>query len=149
MIQSKLINILARQNTMTSIFVYGTLMSQRIRNGMLRKEHPDFTPAYLKDHQRFSISGVRYPALCRVPGETVEGVLIRNLTEDDVIALDEFEGDEYVRTQVTCNLKDTDEAVDTWVYMWRAGRSDPLLGKVWSHEEFKQVEHVQALEWGV
>ena len=46
-----------------------------------------------QDHERHRVIGVDYPGLVPRPGKSVRGTLVENLTLQDVIRLDAFEGD--------------------------------------------------------
>jgi len=50
-----------------------------------------------QDHERHRVIGVDYPGLVPRPGKSVRGTLVENLTLQDIIRLDAFEGEVYFR----------------------------------------------------
>lgn len=101
------------------------------------------SPATLHNHHRFQIKERSYPALVPKPNSKVDGVLLRGLSSEDQQRLDDFEGDDYIRTLVTVidSRNETtceglllmtlpcivDSCGIAWVYIWSKGASDPLL----------------------
>ncbi|SCV74695.1 BQ2448_7724 [Microbotryum intermedium] len=69
----------------------------------------------------------------------VQGSLVRGLTDEDIAYLDEFEGDEYIRSQVQV-IPSLDPSVapvtaETYIWIAPASRLTPTL---WSFKEFLQ-----------
>ncbi|KAI9511123.1 hypothetical protein F5148DRAFT_1274448 [Russula earlei] len=102
---------------MTAAFFYGTLMHPKILKRVLHNDgsHLKICAAILTGYTRHKIKMADYPAI--LPYErskttllgreltaeerSVRGTLVAGLTARDVMYLDVFEGDEYVRSQVT------------------------------------------------
>ncbi len=73
------------------LFAYGTLLDQRLVQGLL--EHPVADePARLLDFARTELPGLGYPTLVAAPGASVEGLLYRGLSAEDYRRLDAYEG---------------------------------------------------------
>lgn len=60
-----------------------------------------------------------YPAIVAKAGATVRGLALRGLSEAELTALDEYEGEEYERIPVTIRVRERN--AKAWVYIWRAG----------------------------
>ena len=105
---------------MESLFVYGTLMPNCPNGHVLENIIGKFVPATVKGHligAGWSAS-MGYPGIKLDPdGDTVHGYLFysRNL-DDHWEFLDEFEGDEFVRTEVTAERYDELE-IETFIYV--------------------------------
>ncbi len=82
-----------------SVFTYGSLMFEpvwaRVVTGRYRS-----VPAVLHGFRRQRVRGATYPSLMRCAGAAVEGLLYLDVTDDDIAALDRFEGAGYRRIAV-------------------------------------------------
>lgn len=96
-------------------FFYGTLMApevlHRVCHGSSSPDNPIFAthnlktyPAILPNHQRHRVKGADYPAILPHPTSAVRGTYVTGLTDSDIWRLDIFEGSEYERVKVTCEL---------------------------------------------
>ena len=111
--------------------------------------------AWAVGYHRYCIRDRSYPALCAGEEQTdrrdvivVQGVLVLDLSENDLHALDSFEGPEYVRSAIKVRL-DNEDTVDAFTYLWAKGRSDPQLYGMWSFErDFLPKEEITLKEWG-
>jgi gamma-glutamylcyclotransferase (GGCT)/AIG2-like uncharacterized protein YtfP len=105
---------------MESLFVYGTLMPNCPNGHVLENITGKFVPATVQGNligAGWSAS-MGYPGIKLVPnGDTVHGYLFysRNI-DDHWNYLDEFEGDEFVRTEVSVERYDELD-VDTYIYV--------------------------------
>ncbi|WP_052715911.1 gamma-glutamylcyclotransferase family protein [Devosia chinhatensis] len=79
------------------LFAYGTLQDQGILEAVLGRPVAPlaFSPASLPHHRVVTYPGRPYPALIPDAGAHASGTLISGLADDDYIALDAFEGNEY------------------------------------------------------
>jgi gamma-glutamylcyclotransferase (GGCT)/AIG2-like uncharacterized protein YtfP len=81
------------------LFVYGTLMVPEVM-----REASGFQgsgiPAVLPDHRCRLVRGEVYPAVCPHAGDSVEGLVYRGLTVEQLSLLDTFEGEFYERHTV-------------------------------------------------
>jgi len=104
---------------METLFVYGTLMPNCPNGHVLENIIGKFVPATVTGNligAGWSAS-MGYPGIKLDPdGDTVHGYLFysRNL-DDHWEFLDEFEGEEFVRTEVTVERYDEME-IDTYIY---------------------------------
>jgi gamma-glutamylcyclotransferase (GGCT)/AIG2-like uncharacterized protein YtfP len=143
---------------MTNLFVYGSLMSPRVLAHVIGHAHSNVVPAKAKGFHRFCIKERSYPALCRVSSssfvggsvnDTVEGMLVMGLSDKDIQILDDFEGEDYVRTAIKVTLADGKTQVDTFTYLWAKGNTDSLLHGEWSFErDFVPKEDETLRLWG-
>ena len=117
-----------------SLFCYGTLMMPAIREWVMNK-NLTHCEAELKNHRRFCVKGKSYPGITYAEGQLVKGVLIENLTSEDWLRLDEFEGIEYQRIEVEVQL--TDRTFLTQVYLYRENYHDQITLEDWSPEKLK------------
>ena len=105
---------------METLFVYGTLMPNCPNGHVLENITGKFIPATVRGNligAGWSAS-MGYPGIKLDPqGDTVHGYLFysRNL-DDHWDYLDEFEGDEFVRTEVTVERYDELD-IDTFIYV--------------------------------
>jgi len=127
-------------------------MSPRVLAHVIGHPHDRTVKASLKGFHRYCIQDRTYPALCRSEKTdvVVHGVLVTDLSDEDVRALDDFEGSDYIRTAVQVTLADgTGKVVDTYAYLWAKGESDPELYGTWSFEkDFLPREEETLRGWG-
>ena len=125
-------------------------------------------PALLKGYTRHRVVDCDYPAITPDAGAEshqingspsntsdacVRGTYVSGLTDVDVWRLDIFEGDQYKRVNISCNLLSAStsngemgsdgaetqlgEIVEAETYEWRDG-SDKLEPREWDFEEFRR-----------
>ncbi|KAG2400184.1 Proteasome subunit beta type-6 [Vigna angularis] len=87
---------------------------------------------------RFKIKGRVYPAVLPVHNDKVNGRVLLGLSGVELHILDEFEDDEYTRTDVEVFLEDKSEKMQVYAYVW-GNRNDPNLYSEWDFEEWKQI----------
>lgn len=129
-------------HVVTTIFCYGTLMSETVYRQVLGDIPLEVVDADLDGYQRLQVRNQLYPAI--IPNETssVHGKLLNVPAEDlnDALArLDAFEGVDqklYKRIPVTVTETDTKKTCDAWTYVW--DRSETLLDhqQEWTLEKF-------------
>ncbi|KAG0165845.1 hypothetical protein DFQ28_005238 [Apophysomyces sp. BC1034] len=136
---------------MTAAFCYGTLMSTdvlcRVLYGPLAtpetKDHLlraiRIRPALLRGHRRFAVKNLDYPGVIRtnLPEDTVQGILVENLTEMNVTRLDAYEGEQYERCHAQVTVLPGEDSMDCYVYIWTAGQ-EQLEDHDWELEDFIQ-----------
>lgn len=118
---------------------------------------PSSCKACIHGFKRYNIKGQLFPAVIKAsPDCKVEGVLLRELTPEDMIVFDEFEGDEYYKlpVQPQVMLEDGNESSGTTaaataaatvfasVYIWQDSLRGLLYG-VWDPEYFAKT-HLEA-----
>lgn len=118
------------------VFVYGTLMWEEVAHGVITGRYRK-APAVLHGYSRKWVRYEWYPGIVPDSDASVNGWIWFDVSADDLRRLDEFEGDEYVRTQVTVQL-DTGEELPVDVYRIRDERLEILETADWDEEQFEQ-----------
>lgn len=118
-----------------NLFVYGTLLLPAVIEALIGRV-PRSLPATLPGYRRYRLAGEDFPAITVEPAARVDGLVYRNLDDDERTILDAFESSIYTRRRVnaqTC-LKQIVTA-DAYV-LHRA--HDGLLQRAppWSLEDF-------------
>ncbi|MBN2806068.1 MAG: gamma-glutamylcyclotransferase [Prolixibacteraceae bacterium] len=120
---------------MKPLFVYGTLLFPEVVKKLIGKHVTQ--KAVLDNYRRIEIieRGQRlpYPALLPLAGARTEGMLLSGLTAQELLLLDEYEGEEYERTEVSV-LTDTGTC-KAWCYVWKANHL-AVSGEDWDPEHF-------------
>ncbi|KAG1449177.1 hypothetical protein G6F46_000254 [Rhizopus delemar] len=103
---------------------------------LLKQASIQTRPASLKQYKRSCIKNEDYPAMVYTgqPDDTVKGILCEGLNENDIKALDAFEGDDYLRSPVKV-VVDDDLIIDTDAYIY-VGDNTLLTFTEWSLTEF-------------
>ncbi|GMH37120.1 hypothetical protein BSKO_04993 [Bryopsis sp. KO-2023] len=118
---------------MATVFVYGTLMDEAVAGRVLGRI-PESKAAVLKGYRRWSLKDRLYPGVQKtVESDRVRGKVV-SVLQDDMQILDDYEGPEYFRENVTVEV-DGDGNRDAFIYLWKEHLSDQLLGD-WSFEDF-------------
>jgi gamma-glutamylcyclotransferase (GGCT)/AIG2-like uncharacterized protein YtfP len=99
-------NMIIKENYHT-LFVYGTLMSKS-RVLSLIKRIPKYTNAILKGYHNSNLKGVNYPGANLNEGSTIYGILFLDLNEKEIVILDDYEGDEYKKENISLILRNND-----------------------------------------
>ncbi|KAJ1698211.1 hypothetical protein LUZ63_006723 [Rhynchospora breviuscula] len=120
-----------------NVFVYGSLMADEVVHVLLTRVPPS-SPALLPNFHRFSVKGRVYPAVLPVENKTVSGKVIKGLTDDELVILDNFEDVEYVRRSVEISLLDKSEKMLAETYIW-SNADDPDLYGEWDFEEWQKL----------
>lgn len=123
---------------MTSpVFTYGSLMFGQIWSRVVRGEYAS-TRAVAAGHARYAIKDETYPGMIAQSGGTVEGVLYFDVVQDDIAALDAFEGGEYRRESIAVTLAGGETVqADTYIYLAIERLSEsPWLPEAFQMERF-------------
>lgn len=112
---------------MPPLFVYGTLLSARVREQVIGRPLPA-SPAFLTGYRRVTLAGRNYPGLIRAPHARIAGRLVEGLRATDLGRLDRYEGDEYRRRLLLVSTGTGRQ--HAWVYLPRP--DVPISGKAWS-----------------
>lgn len=115
------------------VFTYGSLMFAPVWRRVVRGTYASL-PAIAEGHVREAIRGETYPGMVQRGGAGVEGVLYLDVDQDDIAALDAFEGDEYRRTPLAVNLA-SGETVQAEAYLYL--RPEKLAGLPWQPDKFE------------
>jgi gamma-glutamylcyclotransferase (GGCT)/AIG2-like uncharacterized protein YtfP len=86
-----------------TVFTYGSLMFPQVWERVVRGRYRSIA-AEAGDHARYAIHGQTYPGMIGQPGARVCGLLYFDVSDDDVAALDEFEGGDYQRRWLDVRL---------------------------------------------
>lgn len=84
---------------MSHVFTYGSLMFEKVWNLVIQGEY-EKSDATLANYTRRAVINEEYPAVFRqMDPAGVLGILYFNVTANDILRLDEFEGQFYTRNQ--------------------------------------------------
>jgi len=117
---------------MTHLFTYGSLMFEDVWNRLVKGNYLS-QKAILHGYARRSVKGDEYPVIFQA-NELVEGVVYYDISEEDMITLDIFEGEYYERKEVELLIKN--EPVLASVYVLKAQYFDIIDPKPWSEALF-------------
>lgn len=114
-----------------NLFVYGVLISPRVLEAVTKKKF-ESEPAILSGFERLAVSGKTYPAAIVSKKSKIEGILLKNVDNDSLRTLDDFEGDEYEGRSVEVVTQDgkTHQAL---VYVWNKDKKH--LSGSWNPEK--------------
>lgn len=117
---------------MIHIFTYGSLMHetvwQKIVKGNYRSE-----PYTVEGFIRRKISGRSYPGLIAKPESKITGVLYYNVSSQDIAALDEYEGDEYLRKTLKTLHDGKHSVIQGYLYV---GDQQKFSDEEWDYHDF-------------
>lgn len=113
---------------MTSLFVYGTLCHLPLLETVLGRS-PDAQAAVLPDHAVYWAQGHDFPLAVAEQGSTARGLLLMDLTDEDIARLDYYEGPFGYNKQLQQVLVEG-RRVKALVYLPDPGLWQP--GAVWS-----------------
>ena len=111
-----------------SLFVYGSLMSLKVINRIIGRI-PKSSKAELPHFHRYKIKDKMYPAISEKLDGIVDGILFDELENSDIVKLDIYESDEYVRKLVEVNVNFEKKIVYT--YIWNSNILD--LYSTWNY----------------
>ncbi|RJF97142.1 gamma-glutamylcyclotransferase family protein [Noviherbaspirillum saxi] len=123
---------------LTPVFTYGSLMFPEVWNRVVRGDYRSL-PATLPGHARFVLKNETYPGVIAQPGQSVAGLLYFDVSPQDVVALDAFEGDEYRRVAVGVTL-DSGETVEAQAYLYLLPQK--LSDSPWLPEAFQMQRFI-------
>lgn len=105
---------------------------------------PAWEPAFLPGYKRCRLSETPYAVIARKSGETVEGLLLKGLTDADLALLDRYEGELYAPIEVTVACADGSSA-RALAYGIAAGYESRVTGETWLVEEYERDILPQAI----
>lgn len=117
---------------MTHLFTYGSLMFEDVWNRLVKGNYLS-QKATLSGYARRSVKGDEYPVIFQAD-ELVEGVVYYDISEEDRIILDIFEGEYYERKEVELLVKN--ELIRACVYVLKEEHFDIIDPKPWSEALF-------------
>lgn len=98
------------------IFTYGSLMFPEVWERVVRGRYRSAS-GNVADHARFVVAGEAYPGMISAAGQSVQGIVYFDVSQQDFAALDAFEGDGYRRQTVAVRLV-TGEIVTAGTYIY-------------------------------
>jgi len=120
----------------SNIFTYGTLMYRSVWEQVVSGDYTS-TPAKLLNYRKRAVCQEVYPALVQGENGTVDGVLYRAVSQNDIIILDRFEGSEYQRIEVVVQ-SDGDTPIRAYTYVLHADFHEQLLPQDWDRVAFEK-----------
>jgi hypothetical protein len=134
---------------MTTAFFYGTLMHPQILLHVVGNDgaHLALCPAILSDFARHRVQSEQiFKRVLTSEERSVRGILVMGLTTSDMNVLDNFEGDQYVRRQVS--VHPLEEFQPITAHSTRPQRPDQLLSPLTAQTYiFCDVDDLQADLW--
>ncbi len=118
-----------------NIFTYGTLMYPEVLDPLVSEKYMP-QKSILNGYCRKAIIGEHYPGIVKKDASRVEGVLYTNVSPKDLNKLDEYEGDQYIRTSVKVILDGNSIRADTYVFQDRYLHL--LSKKDWNPDDFEE-----------
>lgn len=106
-----------------SLFFYGTLRHVALLETVLDRSRSglDLVEAVLPDHACYWVKDQVFPLIAQEPGAQAQGLILRNVTDEDTARLDYYEGGfAYDVQQRTAHTSEGEEPVS--VYVPQAGR---------------------------
>lgn len=119
---------------MPNIFVYGTLLSQKIIKKLTGKTFKT-SAAVLSGYKKYSIKDCDYPAIIQQDDSTTFGLVIENVDELSSNTISFYEGTEYKKKKV--NVLINNNATEVLVYAW-VSNYDHLENKKWDLHHFQK-----------
>lgn len=122
---------------MPAFFFYGSLMDDEVVQAILSKPLRILRPraAVLPGYRRVYVAGTLYPAIIQDSHSRVEGLLVSDVTRQDQLKLDRFEGVGYAAQPVDVLVAEDIREIGL-VYQPKRGLR--LTDKVWSLSEWQR-----------
>ncbi|MGC6485728.1 MAG: gamma-glutamylcyclotransferase family protein [Candidatus Puniceispirillales bacterium] len=98
-----------------TVFVYGTLRDPGVLNAVLGHDNAAAVPGCVEGYVARLALGHHFPMLRPMPDGRAEGLLLTNLNDADIAALDAFEGETYRRQPMTVILADGSVTADIYI----------------------------------
>jgi len=121
-----------------NVYVYGTLMFDSVLNRIING-NPKKIIANAKGFKRLKVKNEDYPGLIRckdIGSESfVNGVLLLDVSEEDIARLDSFEADCYLRESIDVH-DEGGNLLTAYAYIVRQEFEHTLSDEEWDAEEF-------------
>jgi gamma-glutamylcyclotransferase (GGCT)/AIG2-like uncharacterized protein YtfP len=131
-----------RDKGFVHLFVYGTLQHAHVWRSVVRGEYTS-RQAILEGFMASELKGAVYPGLIKKEGEITPGMVYFDISREDILRLDAFEGNNYERVEVYPMLNNN-ESVITHAYMYK-GSKNMLVNVPWSYEQYLKFGHEKFL----
>lgn len=115
------------------LFAYGTLQLPEKLKQLIGRELP-FQPAQLTDFRCGLVERANFPGIVPAPGEQVQGQLLSNILQQDLLKLDEYEGELYRRQRVEV---ESNGAQMCWVYVIAPWAHQRVTDTPWTIEWYR------------
>ena len=115
--EKKIKNALKKHKLKYSLFFYGTLRSEEVREAVIGQKKFNISHGILQKHKVYKVKNANYPLIkfTNQKSDEVKGILITDITTEEIKKLDKFEGKNYFRQFVKINMKD--KLYDAQIYM--------------------------------
>lgn len=100
------------------VFTYGSLMFAPVWQQVVCGSYCS-QAASLSSHRRYALADDTYPGMVEETTASVDGLVYFDVSDADVVRLDDFEGAEYRRLAVTLTLDDG-QALQAQTYLFMA-----------------------------
>ena len=117
------------------LFAYGTLMIGEIFQGF-SKAPIHQSKGYLIGYECRQLKNRTYPGMIAGQG-IVNGIIYHQLSEEDFLSLDAYEGEEYSRVKIVANTASTKQ-IQAWTYIYKDEFKANLLNQPWTIEWYYQ-----------
>ena len=99
------------------VFTYGSLMFPAVWQRVVSGDYQS-SQAWLNGFERRAVRGTTYPCLIRSESSPpIQGILYYDVNKVDLDRLDQFEGEQYQRLLVSCDLPGG-KRIDAFAYVW-------------------------------
>lgn len=116
-----------------NVFTYGSLMFPEVWEKVVRGRYRS-AQATAHGHVRFAVRGETYPGMVEAQGQSVNGVVYFDVAQEDIAALDVFEGEQYRRVTLPVVLASGETvAADSYLYL----DMTQLMDAPWEPERFQ------------
>jgi len=120
---------------MTNAFIYGSLMFDLVWDSLIETKYQKINTR-LDSYRRVCVRGETYPGLIYSGAGCVDGLLVLNVSNADMVVRDRFEDEYYSRQRVTVETR-VGELYDAETYVFRCKYQNLLGTAEWSIEEFR------------
>ncbi|MBA54710.1 MAG: hypothetical protein CMK89_09665 [Pseudomonadales bacterium] len=121
------------------LFAYGTLQLPEVMERLLGRTVQG-TPAVLEDFRSGLVARANFPGIVPQVGETVIGTRLTGFTQDDLRALDRYEGELYRRIRVSVRLEGSPPHLikPSWVYCMAPWAHARVTSTPWTIDWYRQ-----------
>ena len=133
--EKKIRKSLTKHEIYYSLFFYGTLRSLEVRKAVIgaSSDRHNTSSGYLFKHRVYKVKNANYPLIKYTNNEVdvVRGLLINNITFEELIKLDRFEGKNYFRQFVKISVDKINH--DAQIYM---PSKNMISEEPWNYEDW-------------
>ena len=121
-----------------ALFAYGTLQLPEVMEKILGRS-VDGVPAVLKDYRCGLVARANFPGIVPQQGSTVMGMRLSGFSQNDLQALDVYEGELYRRIRVNVSLEEAPiPEKQSWVYCMAPWAYARVTSTPWTIEWYRQ-----------